>query len=296
MIDGKAIAARVRAQIAREAAEFTERTGVFPGLSVVLVGDDPASATYVSAKEKAAVEAGFLGSSVRLPSDSTQDEIVAAVSKLNEDERVHGVLVQLPLPRRIDAGAVVASIDPGKDVDGLHPFNFGLLLAGTPRFAPATPGGIQRMLIEEGVETDGAHVVVCGRSNIVGRPMAALMLGRGPGANATVTVCHTGTRDLRAITVQADILIVGIGRPEVIRGDMVRPGAVVIDVGVNRIEDKARKSGFRLVGDVAFREVSEVASLITPVPGGVGPMTIAMLLQNTLTAARVSVAGKTVSV
>jgi methylenetetrahydrofolate dehydrogenase (NADP+)/methenyltetrahydrofolate cyclohydrolase len=296
VIDGKAIAARVRAQIAREAAEFTDRTGIFPGLSVVLVGGDPASITYVNAKEKAAVEAGFAGASVRLPADSTQADITAAVSKLNEDERVHGILVQLPLPRHIDAGAVVSSIDPGKDVDGLHPFNFGLLLAGMPRFAPATPGGIQRMLIEEGVETDGAHVVVCGRSNIVGRPMAALMLGRGPGANSTVTVCHTGTRDLRSITLQADILIVAIGRPEVVRGDMVRPGAVVIDVGVNRVEDRTRKSGFRLVGDVAFREVAEVASLITPVPGGVGPMTIAMLLQNTLTAARVSVAGKTASV
>ncbi|OGU22657.1 MAG: bifunctional 5,10-methylene-tetrahydrofolate dehydrogenase/5,10-methylene-tetrahydrofolate cyclohydrolase, partial [Gemmatimonadetes bacterium RIFCSPLOWO2_12_FULL_68_9] len=282
----KAIAARVRAQVAEETAEFTGRTGVVPGLSVVLVGDDPASVTYVTAKEKASQEAGFTGRAVRLPADSTQADIIGTVRRLNQYPTVHGILVQLPLPHRVDADEVVGSIDPAKDVDGLHPCNFGLLLAGTPRFAPATPFGIQRMLVEEGVKTSGAHVVICGRSNIVGRPMAALMLGRGPGANSTVTVCHSGTVDLPAITHQADILIVAIGKPEMVRGDMVRPGAVVIDVGMNRVEDPSRKSGFRLVGDVAFREAVEVASLITPVPGGVGPMTIAMLLQNTLAAAR----------
>jgi methylenetetrahydrofolate dehydrogenase (NADP+)/methenyltetrahydrofolate cyclohydrolase len=263
---------------------------------VVLVGDDPASVTYVTAKEKASREAGFVGTAVRLPAESTQDEIIATVCRLNADNRVHGILVQLPLPRRVDADEVVRAIDPARDVDGLHPFNFGLLLAGTPRFAPATPSGIQRILIEEGVQTSGAHVVVCGRSNIVGRPMAALMLGRGPGANSTVTVCHTGTRDLPSMTRQADILIVGIGKPESVRGDMVRPGAVVIDVGMNRVDDPSKKAGYRLVGDVAFKEAAEVASLITPVPGGVGPMTIAMLLQNTLAAARMTVSGKTGSV
>jgi methylenetetrahydrofolate dehydrogenase (NADP+)/methenyltetrahydrofolate cyclohydrolase len=222
--------------------------------------------------------------------------VLAALRRLNADRSVHGILVQLPLPSALDPAEVVAAIDPSKDVDGLHPFNYGLLLAGTPRFVPATPSGIQRLLIEEGVETSGAHVVICGRSNIVGRPMAALMLRRGPGANATVTVCHTGTRDLPSFTRQADILIVAIGRPQAVRGDMVRPGAVVVDVGVNRVADRSRRSGFRLVGDVAFDEVAQVASLITPVPGGVGPMTIAMLLENTLAAARYAVSGKAGSV
>jgi methylenetetrahydrofolate dehydrogenase (NADP+)/methenyltetrahydrofolate cyclohydrolase len=296
IIDGKAIAARVRAGVAQDVAGFTRATGVVPGLAVVLVGDDPASVTYVSAKEKASREAGIAGSSVILPAESPQADVLAALRRLNADRSVHGILVQLPLPSALDPAEVVAAIDPSKDVDGLHPFNYGLLLAGTPRFVPATPSGIQRLLIEEGVETSGAHVVICGRSNIVGRPMAALMLRRGPGANATVTVCHTGTRDLPSFTRQADILIVAIGRPQAVRGDMVRPGAVVVDVGVNRVADRSRRSGFRLVGDVAFDEVAQVASLITPVPGGVGPMTIAMLLENTLAAARYAVSGKAGSV
>ncbi|MBI4218853.1 MAG: bifunctional 5,10-methylenetetrahydrofolate dehydrogenase/5,10-methenyltetrahydrofolate cyclohydrolase [Chloroflexi bacterium] len=292
VIDGKAIAARVRTRLAGEVAEHTKRYGVPPGLSVVLVGDDPASVTYVGAKEKASREAGMIGEAVRLPSSASQEQVISAVEALNRDPARHGILVQLPLPGQIDTDTVVSSIDPAKDVDGLHPYNFGLLLAGKPRFAPATPSGIQQMLIEEGVETSGAHVVICGRSNIVGRPLAAIMLGRGKGANATVTVCHTGTRDLKSVTRSADILVAAAGKPDLIRGDMIREGAVVIDVGVNRIPDPSRKTGFRLVGDVRFDEAVEVASLITPVPGGVGPMTIAMLLQNTLMAARGAHTGK----
>jgi len=291
VIDGKAISARVRRAVADEVQKFTSGTGVVPGLSVVLAGDDAASVSYVMAKEKAAREAGIAGNVLRLPGSATQEQVVRTVEALNRDPAVHGILVQLPLPGHVDTDAVVRTIDPGKDVDGLHPYNFGLLLAGKPTFAPATPSGIQRMLIEEGIETNGAHAVICGRSSIVGRPMAALMMARGNGANATVTVCHTGTRDLAAVTRLADILIVAIGRPEAITANMVRPGAVVIDVGVNRVAAPDRKSGFRLVGDVAYDEVARVASHITPVPGGVGPMTIAMLLQNTLAAARASTAG-----
>lgn len=285
----------MREEVAAEVREFTRRTGVVPGLSVVLAGDDPASITYVTAKEKAAREAGIVGKIHRLPGTATQKQIIDSVGALNRDPAVHGILVQLPLPDHVDSDAVVQVIDPARDVDGLHPYNSGLLLAGKPRLAPATPSGIQRMLTEEGIETSGAHVVICGRSNIVGRPMAALMMAHGKGANATVTVCHTGTKDLAAMTRQADILIVAIGKPEVITAEMVRPGAVVIDVGMNRVAAPDRKSGFRLVGDVAYDQVAQVASHITPVPGGVGPMTIAMLLQNTLIAARASLDGNPTS-
>ncbi|MBI4305881.1 MAG: bifunctional 5,10-methylenetetrahydrofolate dehydrogenase/5,10-methenyltetrahydrofolate cyclohydrolase [Chloroflexi bacterium] len=292
VIDGTAIAARVRARLAGEIEAFTKRFGIAPSLSVVLVGEDPASVTYVGAKEKASREAGMISEAVRLPATSSKDRVITAVESLNRDPARQGILVQLPLPRHIDPDVVVQAIDPTKDVDGLHPYNLGLLLAGRPRFAPATPSGIQQLLIEENVETSGAHVVICGRSNIVGRPLAAILLGRGKGANSTVTVCHTGTRDLKVITRSADILVAAAGQPDLIRGDMIRPGAVVIDVGVNRINDPGRKSGFRLVGDVKFDEAVDVASLITPVPGGVGPMTIAMLLRNTLVAALASRAGK----
>jgi methylenetetrahydrofolate dehydrogenase (NADP+)/methenyltetrahydrofolate cyclohydrolase len=286
LIDGKGLAKRIRADVASDVAELRGR-GIVPGLSVVLVGDDPASAVYVGAKEKASREAGMTGETIRLPFDTTQDELLELVERLNHDDRVHGILVQMPLPRQIDPDTVIRHIRPDKDVDGFHPVNVGKLLIGhTDGFAPCTPAGVQRMLVEYGVETRGANVVVVGRSTIVGKPMAALLMQSGTGADATVTVCHSRTRDLAAHTREADILIVAAGRPRMIGADMVKPGAVVIDVGMNRIPDATTKSGTRLVGDVDFDAVRQVASLITPVPGGVGPMTIAMLLRNTVRAAQ----------
>jgi methylenetetrahydrofolate dehydrogenase (NADP+) / methenyltetrahydrofolate cyclohydrolase len=285
LIDGTALAKKIRAEVAADAAALIGR-GVTPGLTVVLVGDDAASAVYVGAKEKASREAGMSGETIRLPAATTQAELLALVDRLNGDPRVHGILVQMPLPRHIDPDAVINRIRPDKDVDGFHPVNVGKLLIGHgDGFAPCTPAGVQRMLAEYGVETRGADCVVVGRSTIVGKPMAALMLQAGPTADATVTVCHSRTRDLAAHTRRADVLIVAAGRPRMITADMVKPGAVVIDVGMNRIPDPGTKSGTRLVGDVDFDGVREVASLITPVPGGVGPMTIAMLLRNTVRAA-----------
>jgi methylenetetrahydrofolate dehydrogenase (NADP+)/methenyltetrahydrofolate cyclohydrolase len=286
LIDGTALAKRIRSDVASDVAELRGR-GIVPGLSVVLVGDDPASAVYVGAKEKASREAGMTGETIRLPFDTTQDELLGLVERLNHDDRVHGILVQMPLPRQIDPDTVIRHIRPDKDVDGFHPVNVGKLLIGhTDGFAPCTPAGVQRMLVEYGVETRGANVVVIGRSTIVGKPMAALLMQSGAGADATVTVCHSRTRDLAAHTREADILIVAAGRARMIGADMVKPGAVVIDVGMNRIPDATTKSGTRLVGDVDFEAVRQVASLITPVPGGVGPMTIAMLLRNTVRAAQ----------
>lgn len=268
--------------------KFHDSRGHAPGLAVVLVGDDPASHAYVRGKERACQEAGIFTETRNLPADISQADLIKTVSDLNDDRRFHGILVQLPLPGHIDEDAVIQAVDPGKDVDGLHPVNIGLLFAGTPRFAPATPLGVQRMLIEAGVQVQGARVVICGRSNLVGKPLAGLLLQRGEGANATVTLCHTGTRDMSAETRRADILIAAMGRPGTITADMVRPGAVVIDVGTSRVDDPSRKRGYRLAGDVAFDEVSEVAAAITSVPGGVGPMTIAMLLHNVLLAAQLA--------
>jgi methylenetetrahydrofolate dehydrogenase (NADP+) / methenyltetrahydrofolate cyclohydrolase len=282
-MDGGAVARRVRAKVAAETAALAAR-GVTPGLAVVLVGDDPASAVYVDAKEKACAEVGIRSETPTLPATTSQGELVAVVGRLNADPKVHGILVQMPLPRHVDAEAVVHRIHPDKDVDGFHPANVGKLLTGTPDgFAPCTPAAVQLLLHEYGVETRGAECVIVGRSNIVGKPLAALLMQ--PGADATVTVCHSRTRDLAGHTRRADILIVAAGRPRIVTAEMVKPGAVVVDVGVNRVADPARKSGWRLVGDVDFEPVSRVASLITPVPGGVGPMTIAMLLTNTLRAA-----------
>jgi methylenetetrahydrofolate dehydrogenase (NADP+)/methenyltetrahydrofolate cyclohydrolase len=261
--------------------------GVTPGLTVVLVGDDAASAVYVGAKEKASREAGMSGETIRLPATTTQAQLLALVDQLNADEAVHGILVQMPLPSHIDPDTVIRRLDPRKDVDGFHPVNAGKLLIGeSDGFAPCTPSGVQRMLMHYEVETRGAEVVVVGRSNIVGKPMAALMMQSGAGADSTVTVCHSRTRDLPSHTRRADILVVAAGRARMITADMVKPGAVVIDVGMNRIADASTKSGTRLVGDVDFDAVRQVASLITPVPGGVGPMTIAMLLGNTVRAAQ----------
>jgi methylenetetrahydrofolate dehydrogenase (NADP+) / methenyltetrahydrofolate cyclohydrolase len=284
-MDGAAVARRVRAQVAAEAEALAQR-GVTPGLAVVLIGDDPASAVYVGAKEKACAEVGIRGETTRLPATASQADLVAVVDHLNGDASVHGILVQMPLPKQLDAGGIIRRLRPDKDVDGFHPVNLGKLLAGsTDGFAPCTPAGIQLLLREYGVETGGADCVIVGRSNIVGKPLAALLVQPGPGADATVTVCHSRTRDLGAHTRRADILIVAAGRPRMVTADMVKPGAVVVDVGVNRVADPERKSGGRLVGDVDFEQVSRVASLITPVPGGVGPMTIAMLLTNTVRAA-----------
>lgn len=286
LIDGTALARKIRAEVAVEVAELRAR-GVTPGLTVVLVGEDPASAVYVGAKEKASREAGMAGETLRLPASTSQAQLLALVEQLNRDERVHGILVQMPLPKQIDPDTVIRHIRPDKDVDGFHPVNVGKLLIGhTDGFAPCTPSGVQRMLVEYGVETRGAECVVVGRSTIVGKPMAALMMQSGAGADATVTICHSRTRDLAAHTRRADILVVAAGRPRMITADMVKPGAVVIDVGMNRVPDSTTKSGTRLAGDVDFENVRRVASLITPVPGGVGPMTIAMLLRNTVRAAR----------
>ena len=286
LIDGTALAAKIRGDVAAEVTELRAR-GVVPGLTVVLVGDDPASAVYVGAKEKASREAGIRGETIRLPAGTSQEELLALVERLNADPAVHGILVQMPLPKHMDPDTVIDHIRPDKDVDGFHPVNVGKVLIGkADGFAPCTPAGVQRMLIESGVETRGANCVIVGRSNIVGKPMAALLVQPGRGGDATVTVCHSRTRDLAEHTRQADILIAAVGRPHMITAEMVKPGAVVIDVGVNRIPDATRKSGTRLVGDVDFDGVRNVASMITPVPGGVGPMTIAMLLANPVRAAR----------
>jgi len=285
LIDGTAIATRVRAEVAEEVTRLKER-GITVGLAVVLVGDDAASAVYVRSKEAASRELGMAGETIRLPGTVREREVLAVIDRLNNDTAVHGILVQMPLPRQIDADVVIRHVRPEKDVDGFHPENVGKLLIGaTDGFAPCTPAGIQYMLQASGVNTRGADVVIVGRSNIVGKPMAALLIQHGPFADATVTVCHSRTRDLAAHTSRADILIVAAGRPRVITADMVKPGVVVIDVGMNRIPDTTKKNGHRLVGDVDFDNVRNLASLITPVPGGVGKMTIAMLMRNTVRAA-----------
>jgi methylenetetrahydrofolate dehydrogenase (NADP+) / methenyltetrahydrofolate cyclohydrolase len=286
LLDGKALAERVRRQVAEETGSFIAQTGVVPGLTVVLVGEDPASQVYVRNKAAACKAAGMNGHALRLPANISEAELLSTIERLNSDPAVHGILVQLPLPTHINESIVVECVDPAKDVDGFHPANFGLLAAGTPRFVPCTPLGIRDLLLDAGIETRGAHAVVLGRSRIVGRPLAFLLLQKGIGGEATVTVCHTATRDVAAFAREADILFVAMGRPELVTADWVKPGAVVIDVGMHK------GKGGRLCGDVEFESVSLVASHITPVPGGVGPMTIAMLLKNTLQAARMAVAAR----
>jgi methylenetetrahydrofolate dehydrogenase (NADP+) / methenyltetrahydrofolate cyclohydrolase len=282
IIDGRAIAARVRADVAREVEVFTREAGRPPGLATVLVGDDPASAVYVAAKQRACVEVGMVPFDRRLPADASFERVADELERLNIDRAVSGVLLQLPVPEHLDGPALTAIISPDKDVDGLTPVNAGLLSLGKPGLRPATPLGVMEMLGEVGVELEGAEAVVVGRSNLFGKPMAQLLLAQ----NATVTICHSRTRDLREVCSRAEVLIVAVGRARMVQGDFVRPGAVVIDVGMNRLtpEEAGNKSG--LVGDVDFTAASEVASAITPVPGGVGPMTIALLLRNTLQAAR----------
>jgi methylenetetrahydrofolate dehydrogenase (NADP+)/methenyltetrahydrofolate cyclohydrolase len=283
IIDGKALAQEVRRRVAEEVAAFSASTGIIPGLTVILVGDDPASRVYVGSKQKASSAAGMSGSVLRLPASVSQPELLATIDRLNADPAVHGILVQMPLPRHIDERTVIERVAPLKDVDGLHPENVGRLGQGSPRFVPCTPLGIRELLIHAGVETRGAHAVVLGRSQLVGKPTALLLMQKGQGGDATVTVCHTATRDPLAFARQADILVVAMGRPEQVTADWIKPGAVVIDVGIHKRDDGT------LCGDVAFEGVSRVASRITPVPGGVGPMTVAMLLRNTLQAARLSI-------
>ena len=289
ILDGKALAEEIRGEVAMGVAEMQQKHGITPGLAAVLVGDDPASAIYVRNKRRACDEVGMVSNTILLPADSTNEQVLAQVQALNNDPRFHGILVQLPLPVQVDERLIMESLNPSKDVDGLHPFNVGKLVQGRADFVPGTPAGIQQILLRSGHDPAGANVVVCGRSDIVGKPMAILLMQRADGANATVTICHTRTKNMADITRQADILVSAIGSPNVITADMVKEGAVVIDVGINRVDDDSRKSGYRLVGDVNFDEVSEKASAITPVPGGVGPMTIAMLLVNTLTATRLSI-------
>ncbi|MEM6647340.1 MAG: bifunctional methylenetetrahydrofolate dehydrogenase/methenyltetrahydrofolate cyclohydrolase FolD [Bacteroidota bacterium] len=284
LIDGKAIAAQVRADVRQQVDRWTAQGHRPPFLSVVLVGDNPASASYVRGKAKAAGLAGISSDTLRYDATISEADLLAVIARLNADANVDGFLVQLPLPDHIDANKVIEAIDPAKDVDGFHPINVGNLVIGRPAFSPATPSGIIEMLKRTGIATSGAHAVVLGRSNIVGKPMATLLLQRG--LDATVTVCHSRTKNLADLTRQADILIAAIGRPHFVTADMVKDGAVVIDVGINRVDDASRERGYRLVGDVDFDAVKEKAAAITPVPGGVGPMTIAMLLKNTFAAAR----------
>jgi methylenetetrahydrofolate dehydrogenase (NADP+)/methenyltetrahydrofolate cyclohydrolase len=286
LLDGKQLAQTMQAEIAMAASAFAAEHGIQPGLAAVLVGDNPASQGYVRNKRKACAKAGLASWLHELPKETSQTALLDLITQLNADPKVHGILVQLPLPRQIDEAATVQAVLPLKDVDGFGPENLGLLTAGYPRYLPCTPHGIQQLLVRNGVAIEGAHVVIVGRSNIVGKPLALILMQKAAGANATVTVCHSRSRDLAALTRQADILVVAIGQSEFIKGDMVRPGAVVVDVGSNRTAEG------KWVGDVDYAASSHVASAISPVPGGVGPMTITMLLYNTLAAARLQVKQK----
>ncbi|MFQ5823699.1 MAG: bifunctional methylenetetrahydrofolate dehydrogenase/methenyltetrahydrofolate cyclohydrolase FolD [bacterium] len=284
IIDGKKIAEEIKNSL-KDKIQKLKHEGIIPKLSVVLVGENPASQIYVRMKTKACQELGIDSPTINLSSEISQTKLLNIIDELNKDDMVHGILVQLPLPKHIDEEMVINSISPVKDVDGFHPFNRGKLIIGEETFVPCTPFGIQKMLVRSGFDPGGQHVVIVGRSKIVGLPLAILLMQKKAGANATVTMCHTGTEDLGKFTKQADILIAAMGRPEVIKGDMVKPGAVVIDVGVNRVEDLNSDKGYRIVGDVEFESACEIAKAISPVPGGVGPMTIAMLIYNTVKAA-----------
>ena len=285
ILDGKQIASDLRAQIAETAAQVAGQ-GIVPGLATVLVGENPASMSYIKSKQNACHDAGFLAEDVRLPCTIAEEELIETIQGLNDRKDIHGILVQLPLPTGMDEQKVIAAISPAKDVDGFHPSNLGLLLRGQGCFVPCTPFGVVKMLEVAGIATPGKEVVIVGRSLLVGKPLAALLMQKSSHANATVTVCHSATRDLGERTSKAEILVAAIGRPQFVTADMVADGAVVIDVGINRIDDASRKRGYRLVGDVAYDEVAEKASAITPVPGGVGPMTVTMLMYNTLQSAR----------
>ena len=282
IIDGKAIAAQVRGEVAEKVSGLKAK-GITPCLAVILVGENPASVSYVTGKQKALAEVGMADRSMHLPESTTEDELLKIIDELNKDDSVHGILVQLPLPKHINEEKVLLAIKPEKDVDGFHPMNVGNLVIGKKAFLPCTPHGIIVLLEKMGIETSGKHAVVIGRSNIVGKPVSLLLARKE--TNCTVTICHTGTKNMAEITRQADILIAAVGRPHTVTKDMVKPGAVVIDVGVNRIPDSTKKSGFRLIGDCDYNDLLDTASYITPVPGGVGPMTIAMLMFNTLESA-----------
>jgi methylenetetrahydrofolate dehydrogenase (NADP+)/methenyltetrahydrofolate cyclohydrolase len=282
IIDGKAIAAQVRGEVAEKVSELKAK-GITPCLAVILVGENPASVSYVTGKQKALAEVGMADRSMHLPESTSEDELLKIIDELNNDDSVHGILVQLPLPKHIDEEKVLLAIKPEKDVDGFHPMNVGNLVIGKKAFLPCTPHGIIVLLEKMGIETSGKHAVVIGRSNIVGKPVSLLLARKE--TNCTVTICHTGTKNMAEITRQADILIAAVGRPHTVTKDMVKPGAVVIDVGVNRIPDSTKKSGFRLIGDCDYNNLLDTAGYITPVPGGVGPMTIAMLMFNTLESA-----------
>lgn len=285
IIDGKEIARQIRAELADEVGRLRSK-GIIPGLGVILVGQDPASTSYVTAKEQACHDIGLFSDDNRLPADTSQADLLALIARMNRDPRINGILVQLPLPKHLDEGEVLLAIDPDKDVDGFHPINVGRMVVGEKAFLPCTPHGVVQMLVRSGVAIEGAQVVIVGRSNIVGKPLANMLMAKGKAANATVTVCHTRTRDIAYHTRQADIVIAAAGRPNTVTAEMIREGAVVIDVGVNRVEDRTKKSGFRLVGDVDYEACRQKAAAITPVPGGVGPMTITMLLYNTVESAR----------
>ena len=287
IIDGKQVAEDMRAELKVDVAVLREQD-VVPGLAVILVGEDPASQSYVKAKERACESIGIYSDDNRLPADTSQEDLMALVEEKNKDPRINGILVQLPLPKHLDESQVLLAIDPAKDVDGFHPINVGKMVIGERAFLPCTPHGVVQLLARSGVEIEGAHVVVVGRSNIVGKPVANMLLQKKEHANATVTICHTRTKDIGSFTRQADIVIAAAGRPNTVTADMVREGAVIIDVGVNRVEDASAKRGYRLVGDCDFEGLKEKASLITPVPGGVGPMTITMLLFNTVESARMA--------
>ncbi len=285
IIDGKQVAADIRAELKAEVARLKEQ-GIVPGLGVILVGEDPASVSYVTGKERTCEELGIYSDNNHLPVETSQDELMRLVAKMNTDPKINGILVQLPLPKHMNEGEVLFAIDPAKDVDGFHPVSVGKMVVGEQTFLSCTPHGVLHLLLRSGVTIEGAHVVIVGRSNIVGKPLANMLIQKSPTGNATVTICHTRTKNLADHTRRADILVAAVGRPHTITADMVKDGAAVIDVGVNRVDDATRKRGYRLVGDVDFEAVKEKASLITPVPGGVGPMTITMLMYNTVTSAK----------
>jgi methylenetetrahydrofolate dehydrogenase (NADP+)/methenyltetrahydrofolate cyclohydrolase len=287
IIDGKQIAAELRNKLRTDVADLAKK-GIVPGLGVILVGDDPASKSYVTAKQKACEEIGIYSDDNRLSASISQNELMAHINRLNNDPRIHGILTQLPLPKHFDELEVLMSINPAKDVDGFHPINVGKMVTGQKAFLPCTPHGVVQLLIKSGVKIEGANVVIVGRSNIVGKPLANILIQKSPLGNATVTVCHTRTKNLAEHTKRADIVIAAAGCPNTITADMIKDGAVVIDVGVNRVEDSSKKAGYRLVGDVDFENIKEKASLVTPVPGGVGPMTITMLLYNTVESAKLA--------
>ncbi len=285
IIDGKLIANEIREDLKKEVVEL-KSSGITPGLGVILVGDDPASRSYVTAKERACDNLGLYSENIKLPAETTEEELLDLVEQMNNNPKIDGILVQLPLPKHIDTDKVIMAISPDKDVDGFHPQSIGKMIMGKETFLPCTPHGIIKLLLHSGVKVEGANVVVVGRSNIVGKPVANLLLDKSEGGNATVTVCHSRTKNMAEITNKADILIAAIGKAEFITADMIKEGAVVIDVGVNRVEDSTKKKGYRLVGDVEYKSAAEKASKITPVPGGVGPMTITMLMYNTVNSAK----------